>query len=228
MKVDRQLHNGRAEWPALRDLARRAEDEGADTVWVFDHLDGETLGGDRPMIECFTLLGALAAATTTIGLGSMVVNVANRHPAIATLAAMSVQRISGGRMTLGIGAGSAPGSRFAAEQLRRGIDVSDAVEVRYAAVADQIRWVREADPKLPVIVGVSSDRLAVLAGELADGINVRLAHPRAGELLDLASTAAGQRPFERSAYALPGDAAAAPQRAEDLGLDRLVLLDPPD
>jgi alkanesulfonate monooxygenase SsuD/methylene tetrahydromethanopterin reductase-like flavin-dependent oxidoreductase (luciferase family) len=179
------------------------------------------------MLECFTLLGALAEATTTIGLGSMVVNVANRHPAIATLAATSVQRISGGRMTLGIGAGSAPGSRFAAEQVIRGIEVRASIEERHAVVAAQIRSVRASDPALPVIVGANSDRLAVLAGELADGINVRLASPRAAELLDLATSTAGRRAFERSAYAMPGDDTGARRRAEALALDRLVLLDPP-
>jgi alkanesulfonate monooxygenase SsuD/methylene tetrahydromethanopterin reductase-like flavin-dependent oxidoreductase (luciferase family) len=225
MKIDLQLHNGRMEWPQYRDRALRAEGEGYTTLWVFDHLDGQTLGGDRPMLECFSLLGALAAATSTVGIGSMVMNVANRHPAVAAAAAVSVQRISGGRLILGIGAGAAPGNRFAIEQERRGIPLRASVAERHAAVAEQIAVLRGCDVAVPVIVGVNSDSLALLAGELADGVNVRLSSARAGALLGVARAAAGGRPFETSAYAFLGEHDQAREQAAVLGLDRLVLLD---
>ena len=70
--TDIQFSAAHNEWPALRDAVQRAEGEGYDTTWVFDHFDGTILGGDRPMLECFTLLGALADATSTIGLGTLV------------------------------------------------------------------------------------------------------------------------------------------------------------
>ena len=104
MKIDIQFSPAANDWPALRDAVLRAEADGYDTTWVFDHFDGAMIQGDRPMLECFTLLGALAAATTTIGLGPLVANVANRHPAVLAAAASSVQRISGGRLVLGLGA----------------------------------------------------------------------------------------------------------------------------
>ena len=72
MKIDIQYSPGTNEWPVLRDAILQAEAEGYDTTWVFDHFDGAMIQGDRPMLECFTLLGALAAATSTIGLGTLV------------------------------------------------------------------------------------------------------------------------------------------------------------
>ena len=81
MRIDIQLSPAVEPWPMLRDGVRLAEERGFDTAWVFDHFDGSLLGGTT-MLECFTLLGALAAATTTIGLGTLVANVANRHPCL--------------------------------------------------------------------------------------------------------------------------------------------------
>jgi alkanesulfonate monooxygenase SsuD/methylene tetrahydromethanopterin reductase-like flavin-dependent oxidoreductase (luciferase family) len=174
------------------------------------------------MLECCTLLGALAAATSTIGLGTLVANVANRHPAVLAAAASSVQRISGGRFTLGIGAGTAPNSTWSAEHVARGIPLHSDIADRHAAVAEQIRVVRALPEHIPVIVGVSSVRLAALAGEIADGINVRMTHERAGEFVKVARDAAGDRPFEVSGWTFE-DVDDVRDQAAELGLDRLVL-----
>src|SRR4051794_135898 len=106
MRIDLQLSPAVEPWPVLRDSVRLAEERGFDTAWVFDHFDGTMLGG-ATMLECFTLLGALAASTTRIGLGSLVVNVANRLPAVMAQSAASVQILSDGRFRLGLGAGAA-------------------------------------------------------------------------------------------------------------------------
>src|SRR4249920_2913890 len=143
MKIDIQFSPGSNDWPALRDAVLRAEADGYDTTWVFDHFDGAMIDGDRPMLECFTLLGALADATTTIGLGTLVANVANRHPAVLAAAASSVQRISNGRLTLGLGAGTAPNSKWSGEHVARNIQLSADIADRHAAVIEQIRLVRE-------------------------------------------------------------------------------------
>ena len=145
MKIDIQFSPGTNDWPALRDAVLRAEAEGYDTTWVFDHFDGQMLHGDRPMLECFTLLGALAEATSTIGLGTLVANVANRHPAVLAAAASSVQRISGGRLTLGLGAGAAPASKWSSEHTARGIQLHDHLADRHAAVVEQ----DPVDPRAP-------------------------------------------------------------------------------
>ena len=90
------------------------------------------------MLECFTLLGALAASTTTIGLGSMVANVANRHPAVLATSAASVHAISNGRLLLGIGAGAAPGSTWSREHDAIELPLRPRVADRHAAVEDTL------------------------------------------------------------------------------------------
>ena len=226
MLIDVQFSSATNDWPALRKAVLRAESEGYDATWVFDHFDGAMLGGDRPVLECVSLLGALAAITTTINLGTLVANVANRHPAVLAAAAQSVQRISNGRLRLGLGAGTAPGSKWAVEHESRGIPLFADRDARHRAVVAQIVAVRIAGA-VPVIVGVNTVALSELAGRHADGINVRLEHDRAAEFIAAAraatpnATSSAPRPFEISAYST-GDRATARQRAEDLGVDRLI------
>ena len=222
MKIDIQYSPGTNDWPALRDAVLRAEADGYDTTWVFDHFDGAMIQGDRPMLECFTLLGALAAATTTIGLGTLVANVANRHPAVLAAAASSVQRISGGRFTLGLGAGTAPGSKWSGEHVVRGIPLQAGIDDRHLAVIEQIAAIRDLPEEMNVIVGVNSVRLATVAGTFADGINVRMSNDRAAEFVKAAREAAANRPFEISGWSF-GDVEGARARAEELERDRLVI-----
>jgi alkanesulfonate monooxygenase SsuD/methylene tetrahydromethanopterin reductase-like flavin-dependent oxidoreductase (luciferase family) len=226
MILDVQYSSACNDWPTLCRAAQQAEDDGFDTTWVFDHFDGSTLGGDRPFLEAFTLLGAMAASTSAIGVGTLVANVANRHPALLAHAAHAVQEISGGRLRLGIGAGTAPGTSWAAEHDRRGIALASSMEVRHRAVEVAIEAVREATDA-PIIIGTNSVALAMLAGRQADGVNVRLEHPRAAELCEAARAAAQGRPFEVSAYST-GPRVPAEAGARLLGVDRLVLtsLDP--
>jgi alkanesulfonate monooxygenase SsuD/methylene tetrahydromethanopterin reductase-like flavin-dependent oxidoreductase (luciferase family) len=222
--LDLQYSSGATDWPQLRDATLRAEADGYDTIWVFDHFDGAVLGGDRPMLECFTLLGAMAAASTTVGLGTLVANVANRHPAMLSLAASSVQRISGGRLRLGLGAGASPASTFGREHAERGIVLEADIAKRHAAVVDQIALVRQIEP-MPIIVGVNSLGLVSLAAMYADGINVRLGHDRAAEFVASAREQTAGRPFEISAWGFLARRDEAIDRAERLGIDRLVLVD---
>ncbi len=227
MLVDIQYSSATNEWPALRDAVLQAEAEGSTTVWVFDHFDGTLLGGDRPAMECFTLLGALAAATTTIGVGSMVANVANRHPAVLTAAAATVQRISNGRLRLGLGAGAAPDAPWAREHRERGMQLFPKLAHRHAAVVRQIELLRALPPfagsPIPILIGVNSIALATIAGTHADGINVRLSSSRAAEQISAARAAAADNPaFETTGWAHATDQAAR-DKARELNLDRLIL-----
>ena len=236
MLIDVQFNPAANSWPKLRDAVLQAEADGYDTTWIFDHFDGSMLDGGADMLECFTLLGALAATTTTIGLGTLVVNVANRHPAVLAAAASSAHRISGGRLTLGLGAGTAPGSKWAHEHTLLDIPLWPNMADRHRAVTAQIDLLRSlwganddseyrnfalALPHPPIIVGVNSVGLARLAGRLADGVNVRLDHPRAGEFIDAARAAAGPREFEVSAWAF-GAADESRDAAIALGCHRLI------
>jgi len=221
MLVDIQLSSAHNDWPVLRDAVLQAEADGYDTTWVLDHFDGRVLRGDRPLLECFTLLGALASCTTRIGLGTLVVNVANRHPAVMAAAASSAQRISGGRLHLGIGAGAPPESPWAREHHDREIPLLPTLAERHQAVVRQIEVLRTIEP-MPIIIGVNSVELAVIAGRYADGVNVRLSSPKAAIYLAAAVEAAAGKPFETSGWAGIHDQPSR-DKADELALDRLIL-----
>jgi alkanesulfonate monooxygenase SsuD/methylene tetrahydromethanopterin reductase-like flavin-dependent oxidoreductase (luciferase family) len=191
---------------------------------VLDHFDGTVLPlGDRDMLECCTLVGALAASTTSIGIGTLVANVANRHPAVLAAAMSSAQRISAGRLRVGIGAGASPNSPWAREHHDRGIPLLPTLAQRHLAVIRQIEVLRTLEP-MPIIVGVNSIELAEIAGIHADGANVRLRSADARAQIDAARAAAGDRRFEASGWAGVDDDAGRAE-AEALGLDRLILVD---
>ena len=178
--------------------------------------------GYQHILECFTLRGALSAATQQINLGCMVAKVLNRHPAVLAQCAQTVQRISGGRHRLGLGAGAAPDTPWSREHHERGIAIPPVLADRHALVAHNIDVVRATEPSIPIVVGVNSVELAEVAGRHADGVNVRLKSPHAARYLAAAREAAGDRAFECSGWA-PHDDPASQQKAYDLGLDRLII-----
>jgi F420-dependent oxidoreductase-like protein len=94
-------------FPTVIAQAREAEAAGFDTVLVMDHfyqLPG--LGAaDAPMLECYTTLGALATATSTIQLSALVTGNTYRNPALLAKTVTTLDVVSGGRAVLGIGAG---------------------------------------------------------------------------------------------------------------------------
>jgi len=224
MIVDVQYSSAHNDWPALRDAILQDEADGTyNTTWVLDHFDGTTFeGGDRDLLEAFTFMGALAAATTTIGIGSLVANVANRHPEMLALAASTVQRISNGRLKLGIGAGAAPETPWSREHKERGIELLPSLDARHAAVVHQIAVLRHRAPDVPIHIGVNSENLARIAGTHADGVNIRLSSPHSARYLAAAREAAGDRTFEATGWASRGDQASI-DKAHELHLDRLII-----
>lgn len=89
-----------ARWPDLLAMAQGAEESGFDFVAVLDHLDD--------FWEGWSILAGLAASTSTIGLLSYVTCTGYRNPALVAKIAETVDEISGGRLTLGLGAGDSP------------------------------------------------------------------------------------------------------------------------
>jgi F420-dependent oxidoreductase-like protein len=88
------------------ELATAAEDARFSSLWVMDHFwQLPPLGGpDQPMLEGYTLLGALAARTERIRLGTLVTGVTYRNPALLAKTVTTLDVISKGRAILGIGA----------------------------------------------------------------------------------------------------------------------------
>jgi alkanesulfonate monooxygenase SsuD/methylene tetrahydromethanopterin reductase-like flavin-dependent oxidoreductase (luciferase family) len=92
-------------WPVLRDDVRYLEQLDIGTVWLGDaYLLPAGYGSD--VLDAWTTLGALACCTERVRLGTLISNVSLRHPAMLAKQAATVDRISGGRLDLGVGAGT--------------------------------------------------------------------------------------------------------------------------
>lgn len=85
--------------------ARSAEELGFDGVFAFDHLFPPGAPADRPSLEAFTTLAAVAARTERIALGTLVTRAILRPPGLVAKMFSTLDLISGGRMILGIGTG---------------------------------------------------------------------------------------------------------------------------
>ncbi len=92
---------------AIVTQAKAAEEAGFDRLFVMDHFYQLPGLGEpyEPMLECYTLLGALAQHTSTIGLSALVTGNTYRNPTLLAKTITALDVISGGRATLGIGSG---------------------------------------------------------------------------------------------------------------------------
>ena len=168
------------------DSARRLDEAGFAGVWAWDHFMGR---GDVtvPVVECWTALAMAAGVTSRVTVGSFVLNVTNRHPAVVARMASTMHIASGGRLVLGVGIGGHP-----REHAAYGIDFPAAPErvARLEAAVAVIRalWtggpvtrpssfypLEDAaaypvpDPPPPIIVGGETAAGARLAGRIGDG-----------------------------------------------------------
>ena len=93
-------------WPEYVAMARAADDEGFDSIWVGDHYlyrgDGRS---ERGPWEAWTLLAGLAAVTERVRLGPLVACLNFHPPAVLAKTAATVDELSGGRLVFGAGAG---------------------------------------------------------------------------------------------------------------------------
>lgn len=245
MIIDFQINQGSAPWTRIREAVRAVEEAGFDTLWNLDHFSGEMFGSES-MAECFTSLTSWACETETIGLGTLVTNVNNRHPGLLANIVSSLQDVSGGRLRLGIGAGAAPTSPWGAEQRALGIEMLPTMAERHRRLVDSVGtmrsiWRADRDEALrgfprpavepPIIAGTNSVALATIAGRMLDGVNTRFNHPERAALLTAARQAAGDKEgFEVSVwapfvpeYADPDHVFHRELLAE--GVDRLILLE---
>lgn len=94
-------------FPTVVAQAKAAEASGFDRVLVMDHFFQLPMLGapDEPMIECYTLLSALAQHTSSVRLSALVTGNTYRNPALLAKTVTALDHVSGGRATLGIGAG---------------------------------------------------------------------------------------------------------------------------
>jgi F420-dependent oxidoreductase-like protein len=92
-------------WETMTGVAARLESAGYDSAWVYDHFHTVPEPSQEATYEAWTLMAALAAATSTIRLGQMCTCNSYRPPSFLAKIASCIDVISGGRLEFAIGAG---------------------------------------------------------------------------------------------------------------------------
>jgi F420-dependent oxidoreductase-like protein len=92
-------------WDQWRALALACEENGFEGLFRSDHYLSVEAKTERGSLDAWTTLGALAAITSRIRLGTLVSPATFRHPSVLAKAAVAVDHVSGGRVELGLGAG---------------------------------------------------------------------------------------------------------------------------
>jgi alkanesulfonate monooxygenase SsuD/methylene tetrahydromethanopterin reductase-like flavin-dependent oxidoreductase (luciferase family) len=176
---------------------RRGEEMGFDSLWVADHMTGQypTLVS----FEAWTLLGAIAMATTRARIGTLVTPITFRHPALLAMSATTVDHASGGRLELGLGIGGAPvdgaivgaGDWTGAERVARLEEQVDLLDRLLCAEAIEqhdgyyptagARVARPLQrPRPPIVIAGEGPRLIDLAARRGDAWNTLGGQPMRG------------------------------------------------
>jgi F420-dependent oxidoreductase-like protein len=183
-------------WSRTVEVAQQAERLGFDSIWLFDHFHTVPKPTDELTFESFTSLSALAALTSRVRLGHIVICNGYRNPALTAKMAGTVDTISGGRFELGIGAGwkkdewnaygyGFPPTKERLAMLRDGLGVISAMlapgrtthatyEGEHASVRDAINLPKGLQsPRIPIMVGGNGPQVTWrLAARFADELNL--------------------------------------------------------
>ena len=216
-------------WDDVVEVARHAEATGWDAVYVADHFMADADGPwpeETPTLEATAALPALASLTERVRLAPLVLGITYRHPAVLAKWAATVDHVSGGRFTLGLGAGwqenehrqygialGSPRERLARfeeallvlEGLLR--EPRTTIEGDHYQVCDALAEPKPVQPKLPILIGGKGDRMLRIVARHADIWNIwstpELMAER-GLVLDAACEGCDRDPgtIERSTQAL--------------------------
>jgi alkanesulfonate monooxygenase SsuD/methylene tetrahydromethanopterin reductase-like flavin-dependent oxidoreductase (luciferase family) len=176
-------------------LARRAEELGFDFVSTADHPCG-----DQPTYETWTMLSWIAAHTSRIRVATRVLGLPYRYPAMVAKMAETLDRLSGGRLILGLGGGysddefrafgiGVPSPRDKVDGLAEAITITRGLwsQPCFSFEGRRYRTAGAAlEPKpghdIPIWLGTFGDRALAVTGRLADGWIPSLGHVSAEQL----------------------------------------------
>ncbi len=165
MKVGVTLPQFREDAETALRAARRAESLGLDGVFCFDHLWPLGHPG-RPVLALWPLLGAVAASTSTIRLGSLVARIGLLDDRVLVREACALQRLSGGRFVAGLGTGD---HLSRSENGAFGVPFPPAADrrARLHAVATEL-----GEHGVPVWVGGAKPLMVEVAASTGAAVNV--------------------------------------------------------
>ncbi len=229
----------------LREIWAIADDAGFDGLWVFDHLAPMGPRREGDIFDGWTLLAAMAQATSRVRIGCLVSGNTNRHPGTFAKIAATVDHLSGGRLDVGYGAGgdaytdammgtpTAPAAERV-ERLAEALTVLNLLwtqpvsdfQGRYYTLTGAISDPKPLQPKPPLWLGSSGEKrgLRVVAEHADVWLNAALPGTGIPELqrlsgvLDAHCATAGRDPAEiRRAvqFRLPADPDEALRLAQD-------------
>ena len=167
-------------WSELVDICQHAERTGWDGLWFADHFMPNQADTSGPVAEVFTMLSGVAALVPRMRLGTLVCGNTYRNPCVLAKQAAGVDIISGGRFTLGLGAGwqenehTAYGIPFydVGERSRRLAEASrivssmftsdqTTVKGRYYDVAEAPLAPKPVQSPLPILIGGGGEKMTM-------------------------------------------------------------------
>ncbi|MEU8609202.1 TIGR03560 family F420-dependent LLM class oxidoreductase [Actinoplanes sp. NPDC048791] len=162
------------------EVARHAADTGWDGVHIADHFMPNAGSGrptDAPVLECGSLVAALGAVVPRVRIGTLVYGNTYRHPAVLANMAATVDRITGGRFTLGVGAGwqineheqygiELPPVKQRLDRFVEALEVlhgllrqpTTTVDGQYYQLKDAVCEPKPVQDPLPILIGGSGER----------------------------------------------------------------------
>lgn len=206
---------------AVKAQTLEAEAAGFDTVFLMDHfyqLPG--IGApDEPILEAYTTLGALASATSSVQLGTLVAGNTYRHPTLLAKEVTTLDVITRGRAILGVGAGW-----FELEHQQLGYDFGTFTE-RFEKLEEALQII------LPMNEGARPSfsgnwyhtETAINEPRLRERIPVMLGGSGEKKTFRLAAQYADHLNITANMDELPGKLKALAQRCDEVGRDRATL-----
>lgn len=144
-----------AEVEAMLALGPRVEEASFDSLWLGDHVLWHT-----PIIDALSLLGAYAASTERITLGTAILLLGLRQPGIGTKTITSLNTMSGGRLELGVGVGGENPAEFefaGVRHDRRGKLLDEALTTLVSQWEEGSAQVSPIGPRPKILIGGRSD-----------------------------------------------------------------------
>ncbi len=192
----------------LIDYCKYAEQNGLDFIWVTDHYNNRNV---------FAELALIAAQTSRIKLGPGVTNAFTANPAVIASGICTIDEVSNGRATLGIGPGDlstlpkigipmeTPVARLseAVGVIRRlwaGEMVSTPENKVFKFAGAQLAY-KPKQKNIPVYIGAQGEKMLETAGRIGDGALINASNPKDFAFaVPIIKKAAGEKRFDVAAY----------------------------